>query len=76
MRMPRSGRDQDVFDFIQANGIVGAVKQLGRARRSMARDLQRVLIDQPGSSSDHACSTGRSDTLIVTRPGCSCPEYN
>jgi hypothetical protein len=35
--------DQDALDLIQADGIVGPVIKLGRARRLVVRDLLRVL---------------------------------
>jgi hypothetical protein len=35
--------DQDALDLIQADGIIGAVIELGRARRLVVGDLLRMF---------------------------------
>jgi hypothetical protein len=39
----RQRSDKDALNLIQADGIAGAVVELGRARRLMVRDLLSVL---------------------------------
>jgi hypothetical protein len=46
-RGQRQSSDEDTLDLIQADRIVGAVIQLGRARRLVAGDLLRVLNFMP-----------------------------
>ena len=40
----RQGSDQDALDLVQADRIVGAIIQRGRARPLVVRELMRVVV--------------------------------
>lgn len=61
--------DQNSLDIVQADGIVGAVLQLGRARRFMIRFLLRVLVpphlqNSSPKSARASCKSGVSHPSV------------